>query len=128
MIRGLEHFYYEKRLRGLGLFSLGKRTHQGDLIAAFQYIKEAYKKEGERLFTNTCSNMTRGNSFKLKEGRLRLDIRKIFFYYEGRETLVQVAQRICGCPIPGTVQGQVGWGFEQPNLVKDVPAHSRVLD
>ena len=23
------------------------------------------------------------------------------------------------------VQGQVGWGFEQPDLVKDVPAHGR---
>ena len=30
-----------------------------------------------------------------------------------------------GCPIPGSVQGQVGWGFEQPGLVEDVPAHGR---
>ncbi|KAK4810510.1 hypothetical protein QYF61_004290 [Mycteria americana] len=39
------------------------------------------------------------------------------------ETLEQVAQRSCECPITGSVQGQVGWGFEQPDLVKDVPAH-----
>ena len=31
----------------------------------------------------------------------------------------------CGCPIPGSVQGQVGWGFEQPALVEGVPAHGR---
>jgi len=27
--------------------------------------------------------------------------------------------------IPGTVQGQVGWGFEQLGLVEGVPAHGR---
>jgi len=29
----------------------------------------------------------------------------------------QVAQRGCGCPISGGVQGQVGWGPGQPGLV-----------
>jgi len=52
-----------------------------------------------------------------------LDIGKKFF--EGGEALAQVAQRSCGCPLPGNVQGQVGWGFEQPGLVEGVPAHGR---
>ena len=46
---------------------------------------------------------------------------------EGGEALEQVAQRSGGCPIPGSVQGQVGWGFEQPGLVEGVPAHGRGL-
>ena len=44
---------------------------------------------------------------------------------EGGEALAQVAQRDCGCRLPGSVHGQVGWGFEQPGLVEGVLAHGR---
>jgi len=29
------------------------------------------------------------------------------------------------CSVPGNVQGQGGWGSEQPDQVEDVPAHCR---
>ena len=37
----------------------------------------------------------------------------------------QVVQRSCGCTLPGSVQGQIGWSSEQPGLVEDVAAHGR---
>jgi len=46
-------------------------------------------------------------------------------HHEGGETLAQVAQRSCGCPLPGRAQDQVGWSSEQPGLVEDVPTHGR---
>jgi len=109
MIRGLEHLSYENRLRELGLFSLEKRRLQGNLTAAFQHLEGAYKKDVDGLFSRACCNRTRGNGFKLKEGRFRLDISKKFF-------------TISGCPLPGSVQGQVGRDSEQPGLVEGVPA------
>ena len=79
MISGLEYLPCEDGLRELVLFSLEKRRLQNDLIADFQYIKEAYKQEGSQLFERVNDSRTGGNGFKLKDGRFRLDVREKFF-------------------------------------------------
>jgi len=38
------------------------------------------------------------------------------------ETVEQIAKRGSGGPIPGNIQGQVGWGSQEHGLVEDVPA------
>jgi len=79
MIPGLEHLSSEERLRELGLFSLEKRRLRGHLLAAFQYLKGACKRDGDRLFSKACCDTTKSNGFKPREGRFTLDIRRKFF-------------------------------------------------
>lgn len=61
------------------MFSLEKRRLWGDRIVTFQCLKVAYRKAEERLFVRQFCDRTRGNGFKLKEGRFSIDIRKKFF-------------------------------------------------
>ena len=81
MIRGLEQLLHEDRLRELGLFSLEKKRLWGDLITGVITLQDLitlkgdYKQEGNKLFTRVGSDKTRGNGFKLKEGRFRLDVK-----------------------------------------------------
>jgi len=79
MVRGLEYLSYKDKLRELRLLSLEKRRIRGDLRAASQYLKGICRKDGEGFFRRMCSDRTRGNGCKLKEGRFRLDMRKKFF-------------------------------------------------
>ena len=68
-IRRLEHFSYEERLMKLGLFGLQKRRLWANLIVAFQYLKEAYMRKIDQLFTRSNSDRTRENGFKPKKER-----------------------------------------------------------
>jgi len=115
--RGLEHLSYKDRLGELGLFSLEKRRLRGDLRAAFQYLKGAYMKDGEGLLTRVCSDRTRGNGCKLKEGRFRLDIRKKFFTMRvvrhwnrlSREAVAAPSLAVLKARLDGALSNLVWW-------------------
>lgn len=47
---------------------------------------------------------------------------------ESGETLSQVTQRNCGCPVPESVQNKEEQDFEQPDLVESFLAHDKGLE
>jgi len=122
MMRGLEYLSYEDRLRELGLFSLEKRRLQGDLTAAFQYLKRACEKAGEGLFSRAHSGRTRGDSFKWKEGRFRLDIRKKFsarravrpWHRLPREAVAARSLAVFKARLDGALSNVVWWKVSLP--------------
>ena len=63
----------------VGAVQPGEEKAPARPYCSLQYLKGAYKKDEDKHFSRACCNRTRGNGFKLKEGRFRLDIRKKFF-------------------------------------------------
>ncbi|TRZ26084.1 hypothetical protein HGM15179_001056 [Zosterops borbonicus] len=57
MVRGLDHFSYEDRMRELMLFSLEKTRLQGSLTAGFPCLQGAYKKLGNLVLEETVATV-----------------------------------------------------------------------
>jgi len=43
-----------------------KRSLLGNFLAAFQYLKGAYRNDGENNFSRACCDRTRSKGFKLR--------------------------------------------------------------
>ena len=68
----------------------------------------------------------------MKGGDIQIRCQEEVSHGEGSEVLARAAQRGCGCPIPGSVQGQAEWGPGQSDLVLNLavgyPACGRGLE
>jgi len=78
MMQGMECLPCEDRLRAEAV-QPGEEKALGRPERDLSVCKGFYEKEGNRLFSRVYHDRTRGNGFKLKEGRFRLDIRKKSF-------------------------------------------------
>ena len=101
-----------------------KRRLWGELIAAFQYLKGAYKQEGEQEWIVIGQEGIVLNW----DWEVQLRYQEEVSYTEGGDTLEPVAQGGCGCSIPGFIQSQAGCDSGQPGLVVGDPEHSRGVE
>jgi len=77
----------------------------------------AYKKAGKGLFIRSWSDKTRGDGFKLEEGRFRLDIRKKFFMMRvvrswhllPREAMAAPSLEVLKARLDGALSNLVWW-------------------
>ena len=90
-----------------------RRRLQGDLIAAFQYLKGSYRK-GDRLFSRVWGDRTRDNGFKLKADKFRLDIRKKCFTVRVVTHWNRLPRDVVDAPTLETFKVRLDWAIAHP--------------
>lgn len=95
-MRGLKHLSCEERLKKLELFSLKKRRLQSNLIASFENIKGAEKKDEDIIIEIVATEQV--VTILNWKCSFRFGVRKIYlfiyFYDEGGKTLNQLTREV----------------------------------
>jgi len=65
---------------------------------SFQYLKGTCKKDRAKHFSRVCCDSTRGNGFKLKEGRFKLDVWKKLFKMRVAKHWHRLSREVVGAP------------------------------
>lgn len=90
--------------------------HYCDLLI----LKTPWKTKEERLYMET---RMKGNCLNWKRANLYGRQGRNFLMWRWQGTGTGCLEKLWVYPIPGSVWGQVEWGFEWLGLVEDVPAH-----
>lgn len=92
---------YGDWLREQALLRLEKKSLWRGLPGAFPNTAVGDFYEKQRCFTKACSDRMKSPGFKLIQGIFRL--KEDICSGGGAETVEQVSQRSCACPMPGSV-------------------------
>eukprot|EP00061_Rhincodon_typus_P003467 g20162.t1 len=86
MLLGMEGLSYKERLDRLGLYSLEHTRLNGDLIEAYNIMRNIDKVDGICLFPRVGDFMTRGHIFK--EFTMQWELMKSKFNIDAKEELL----------------------------------------
>ena len=79
LVHACKSLSYKERLVLLKLPTLKFRRYRGDMIEVYKMLNGVYDPEVVPLLGRNVNSRTRGNSFKLKVDRCKLDVRKYAF-------------------------------------------------
>ena len=93
---------------------------------AFQYLKGDSNQERNRLIRMSDSDRKKGNAFKLKERRFRLDVRGKHLTQREMKHWNRFTE-VVDAPLLEVFKARLGAGHEQPHLVASNPDHSNSI-
>ena len=114
LVRSLE------QMRELGLFSLEKRRPKEDLIVLYNCPKGGFGEMTVSFFSHITNTMMWGNSLKLQQGRIRLDIRKSFFSKIEVRHWNRLPREVVESLSPGGIQETCRCGIKEHVLVGNI--------